>query len=633
MKNPVTVPAFFALRPWLVAVVLWSVLPLTGCKPNLAPSPFVDRHPLVLAKTHTNQPVNYTTRHIKGVDYRISPYPIGRYGGVLVRSSMGDGPKTFNNWASYDATSGTLSGLMLAGLVETDPHTGQVIPSLAKSWQLHPDRCTYTVQLRRGLQWSDGHPLTAEDVLFTWNTIIAQGLGNPSNRDSVTVDGKMPTVTALDAHTIQFKTPRPFAPFLAFLSQPIAPAHILGPRLKKEGNKAFSQFWNVQEAVDHPEKLVSCGMWRLTRYEPGEKLTYAPNPYYWVLNTQNQRLPYIQQLVVRLVKDQNAQALQFEQGNIDDHAIAGRDLTHVRQLRRPTFTLYNLGPNTSTTFLAFNQAIRHTKEGKPVVDPIKTHWFRTQVFRQAVSCAVDRENIVRMVLKGIGAPLFTAESLSSVFVHPQLAKGHPRNLNKARALLKQAGFTWQADGQLLDEFGHPVRFTLMTNTGNDEREAVGVSLKQDLAELGITIDFKPIEFNILVGKLQGTGEWDAIVLSLTGNPLEPHSGANVWRSNGGLHLFNQRENVGENAGNTLPTDRLPWEVTLDQLLDTGASTLEIDSRKQVYYAMQQLLFDQQPLVYLYSGLSVVAVRDRVQNLDPTPLSGHLHNMESLWIRP
>jgi peptide/nickel transport system substrate-binding protein len=611
--------------------LLVACLVLAGCRPDLRPPHFVDRHP-IQAVSPNQTPVNtrYTTATLNDQEYRISPYPPGKPGGALTLGQLGEGPKTFNVWASYDATSSTLGGMLTAGLVDTDPYTGGIIPALAKHWTIDPDKRTYRVTLRKGLRWSDGHPLTSHDVWFTWAVIIGKGLGNPSNRDVLTINGQFPTVRVLDDLTIEFVTPEPFAPFLRQLTQGIAPAHVFEPLLAQQGESSFATHWGVQQAIDHPHQLVSCGMWVLHQYEPGEKVIYRRNPHYWTLDTQHTRLPYLSQYVMRFVKDMNGMALQFEQGQLDTYGVSGKELAHVRQLTRPDFTLYNLGPGSGTNFVAFNLSKRRQPDGQPVVNPVVSGWFHTMVFRQAIDWAIDRQVLVHNILKGVGQPLFTAEGKASPFVNPDLVNGHPRDLNKARHLLQQGGFTWDAQGLLHDAQGHLVRFSLYTNTGNDEREAAGVSVKQDLADLGITVDFKPMEFNVLVGKMQGSLTWESILLGLTGSSLEPNDGANVWRSNGGLHLFNQR-NV-QALGNTLPTDRLPWEAEIDTLLYQGAVTLDPVKRKQVYYRMQAILYQQQPMVYLYTPVQLVAVQNRLRNVYPTPLGGALHNLDSVWVQ-
>jgi peptide/nickel transport system substrate-binding protein len=154
-----------------------------------------------------------------------------------------------------------------------------------------------------------------------------------------------------------------------------------------------------------------------------------------------------------------------------------------------------------------------------------------------------------------------------------------------------------------------------------------VNIKQDLEELGITVDFKPVEFNVLVDRLR-EGTWETMIMGLTGSKLEPHGGANVWKSDGFLHLFNQRDITPGKPADL--NDRLPWEKELDEAFEQGAQVFETEERKKFYDQYQRIAYEQAPLIYLFSPLSIVAVRDRIQNLDPTPLEA-FHNMEELWI--
>jgi peptide/nickel transport system substrate-binding protein len=555
--------------------------------------------------------------------------PVGRFGGTFYENQIGDGPKTFNPWAATDATSSALGDAMLPGLVTTDAYTGDVTPYLAKEVKLADDKRTYTVTLRRGLQWSDGKPITAADVVFTWNEIIRPGYGNASMRDVVTVNGQFPAVKALDAHTVQFRTAKPFAPFLRNLGMPIAPLHVMKPVVAK-GNNAFAAFWGVQEAASQPRKFVSSGMWLLDSYEPRQRVVFKRNPHFFMVDHAGKRLPYLERYVIRFVGDLNNQQLQFEQGNADVYSVPGNAVSRVRKLSKPAFKMYNLGPSSGTLFLAINLNTRKDEQGKPLVDPVKSAWFNDVNFRQAVNHAINRDDIVANILKGVGAPLYTAESLSSIHLDQALAKGFPADLDDARQRLSESGFTWDKQGQLHDKAGHRVEFTLYTNSGNTEREATGVNIKQDLAALGMKVNFKPIDFNVLGDRLRQS-DWETMIIGLTGSNLEPHGGANIWKSDGFLHLFNQR--VVRPGKPTNLSDILPWEKELDRAFDEGAQLFDPDQRKAVYNRYQQIVYDQAPLIYLYSPLQIVAVRERVQNVDPTPLGGVTHNMEELWIDP
>lgn len=570
----------------------------------------------------------FKTVMVDGAELMQARGPVGQFGGTFYDNQIGDGPKTFNPWASTDATSTELGSMMFAGLVTTDVYSGDVIPYLAKEFKISDDKLTYTVTLRKGLQWSDGKPLTSKDVVFTWNEIIKAGLGNASQRDVVLVDGKFPEVKALDDLTIQFKTAKPFAPFLRFLSESIAPEHIFKPAVAK-GDAAFSAFMGVADAAKGPQKFVSGGIWLLESYDPRQKAVFKRNPNFFMVDSKGQRLPYMDKYSISFVSDMNNQGLQFEQGKADTYGVPGNLLSHVRQLKKPDFKLYNLGPSTGTVFVTLNLNNRKNEQGKPIVDPIKSAWFRDVNFRQAVNHTINRQDIVANILKGVGAPLFTSESLSSIFLNQKLAKGFSPDVEYAKSLLKKSGFTWDAQGLLHDKQGHLVEFNLFTNSGNTEREAVGVNIKQDLAQLGMKVNFKPIDFNVLIGNLKD-GSWEAVVMGLTGGPLEPHGGANVWKSDGSIHMFNQRKVVAGKP--TDISDALPWEKQLDALVEKGAQTFDEKERHKVYDELQQVVYDQAPFIYLYSPLMITAVRERIQNYDPTPL-GSLHNVEEIWIKP
>ena len=188
---------------------------------------------------------------INGVDYLQSQAPIGKFGGTFVSSTIGEGPKTFNPFNSKDNISSQMSDIMYDGLVTTHPVTGETIPKLAKSFSVNGNE--YIIKLRKGIKWSDGKPITADDVVFTWQNIIFDGFGNTSVRDSIVIDGKLPTVQKIDNYTVKFVTPKPFAPFLRMLSSPIAPKHIFEPAVKK-GKAYFEGFLSTNT---NPKNFVT----------------------------------------------------------------------------------------------------------------------------------------------------------------------------------------------------------------------------------------------------------------------------------------------------------------------------------------------------------------------------------------
>ncbi len=616
-----------------VLTILLVLFSMAGCAPPpkggsaVTPTKTIGGSGKEIINVHPSPRSAFKTVEVNGAELLQARDPIGQFGGTFMDSQISDGPKTFNPWASFDATSSQLGGRLYSGLLTTDAYTGEPVPYLAKAVEIADDKMTYTVTLRKGLKWSDGKPITAKDVVFTWNDIIKTGLGNPSHRDVLIVDGKFPEVKALDDFTIQFKTAKPFAPFKRMLGEAIAPEHIFSPVVAK-GNKAFSAFMNVSDAAKHPEKFVSGGMWLLDSYVPRQKAVFKRNPNFFMIDQKGQHLPYLEKSSIAFVGDMNNEALQFEQGKTDVYSVSGNLLSHVRGLKKPDFKLYNAGPTTGTTFLTLNLNNRKNAQGKAIVDPIKSAWFRDVNFRQAINHTVNRQDIIDNILKGVGAPLFTAEALSAVHLNKKLAGGFPPDVEYAKGLLKKSGFTWDKQGMLHDKQGHLVEFNLYTNSGNTEREAIGVNLKQDLAALGMKVNFKPIDFNVLIDNFKN-GNWEAVVMGLTGDPLEPHNGANVWRSSGGLHMFNQRDVEGDKKPNL--NDRFPWEVKLDELVEQGSQTFDDQERHKIYDELQQVVYDEAPFIYLYSPLSIFAVKTRIQNFDPTPLEA-FHNMEAIWIK-
>lgn len=557
---------------------------------------------------------------INGVDYLQSQAPVGKFGGTFVSSTIGEGPKTFNPFNSKDNISSQMSEIMYDGLVTTDPVTGDTIPKLAKSFTVNGKE--YIVKLRHGIKWSDGKPITADDVVFTWQNIILDGFGNTSIRDSIVINGKLPTVEKIDNYTVKFVTPEPFAPFLRMLSSPIAPKHVFEPAVKK-GKAYFEGFLSTNTP---PKDFVISGAFKLKEYVPAQRVVFERNPNYYVINKDDKKLPYLEKIVYLIVGDINNQVLKFEGGELDEISLQGANVARFKEMEKHgDFTVYNIGPDTGTMYIAMNMNNRKNDKGKYYVDPKKQVWFQDKNFRQAVDYAIDRKNMVFNIANGLAEPLFTPETLNSIFLNKSL-KGYDRNIEKSKELLKKSGFSWDKAGHLIDKFGNHVEFDLYTNAGNTEREAIGVMVKQDLEDLGMKVNFKPIEFNSLVNKLMATLDWDMVIMGFTGSPLEPNGGKNVWLSDGTLHIFNQR------LEKDLNSPRYDFEKRLDYLYTQGALATKFEDRKKYYDEYQKIVYDEKPLIYIYSPIRIVALRNKFQNIYPTSLGGVTHNIEEIFIK-
>ena len=552
---------------------------------------------------------------INGVDYIQSQAPVGKYGGELVLSTIGEGPKTFNPCNTKDATSSSMAGILYDGLLTTDAKNGKVIPLLAKSY--HIDGNDYIINLRKGIKWSDGKPITADDVLYTYQEIVFKGLGNPSITDSMKIDGKLPDLTKVDDYTVKFTISKPFAPFLRQLSYPIVPKHYFKPYSDK-GPSEFNAFLNTNTK---PESIVSNGPFKLKEYVAAQRVVFVRNPYYYKVNLNNEHLPYLDKIVYLIVGDTNNGILKFVAKEIDVIGLRGNNVAGFKEREANSdYIMYNLGADTGTLFLAINLNNRTDKDGKYYVNPVKQAWFRNSDFRKAVDYAIDRNNMVQNIAFGVAEPLFTAESLNSIYLNKNI-KGHDLNINYAQELLNKSGFSCK-NKKLYDKQGNLVEFDLYTNAGNLEREALGVMIKQDLETLGMKVNFKPIEFNSLVNKMTNTYDWDMVIMGLTGSPLEPHDGKNVWTSKGTLHLFNM--GVPQNQ-------RYEWEKEIDELFEQGALKISYEERKPIYDRYQEIISEQNPIIYLYSSKQIYAVRKRIKNVFPSALNGLLYNLDELYI--
>lgn len=607
---------------YIVSILLFITAILASCVRIDRPEAEVEQGVSNKIVLQQHKPYPVQTKTIDGIDYLLSRSPSGKYGGTFVSSTIGEGPKTFNSWNSMDATSSLAADLMFDGLVSTDAYTGEIIPKLAKSIKVLPDKKTYIIELRHGLKWSDSKEITADDVFFTWDKIIFGGFGNTSTRDAMYIGDKLPKIEKVDKYTVKFTTPKPFSPFLRQLSVPIAPKHVLEP-VTKQGKRAFSSFWSSNT---NPKDFVTSGAFKLKEYVPAQRLVYERNPNYYIMDEKGQKLPYLDKYIILIVGDLNNELLKFKSKELDTVGLRGSNVALFKEKEKfSDYKVYNLGPDTGTMYFAYNLNTRKNDKGKYYVNPIKQKWFNDENFRKATDYAFDRENMVFNIASGVASPLFTPEPLSSIYLNEDIAKGHAQDMEKARELLKKSGFYWK-NKKLYDKDGNKVEFDLYTNAGNTERESIGVMVKQDLEELGMTVNFKPIEFNTLVSKLVNSNDFDAVIMGFTGSPLEPYGGKNVWYSNGTLHVFNMRKTPDENK------ILFPWEKRLNEIFDRASLELDFNKRRALYEEYQQLIYDKKPIIYLYSPIRISAIRNKFGNVYPTELGGVVHNIEEIYLK-
>ncbi|MEA5503482.1 ABC transporter substrate-binding protein [Halotia wernerae UHCC 0503] len=549
----------------------------------------------------------------------------------LVVSILSD-PQTFNYPLNQDASTTSLLGLVFDGLTTQNPITGKFEPDLAESWQISDDKLGFVFTLREGLKWSDGQPLTVDDVVFTFNDIYLNEAIPTDARDILRIGESraLPKVRKIDQRRVEFRTPEPFAPFLGNIGLPILPAHALKKSIKtkdQNGKPTFLTKWGVDTPLD---QIIVNGPYKLERYDTSQRIVFRRNPYYWRKGSQGEAQPYIERIVWQIVESTDTALLQFRSGSLDTIGVAPDYFSLLKkQEKQGNFTIYEGGPATSTSFVFFNLN-QGKRDGKPLVDPIKSRWFNTVEFRQAVAYAIDRQTMINNTFRGLGKPQNSPISVQSpYYLSPQEGlKTYDYNLEKSKELLRKAGFKSNAQGQLIDAQGNRVRFTLLTNAGNKIREAIGAQIKQDLSKIGIQVDFTPLAWNTYTDKLSNTLDWDASLLSLTGG-LEPNDGANVWSPEGGLHMFNQKPQAGQKPIQGWQV--APWEAEIGRLYIQAARELDEAKRKEIYAQTQQITQENLPFIYLVNPLSLSAVRDRFEGIEYSALGGAFWNIYEIKI--
>ncbi len=545
----------------------------------------------------------------------------------VVFSILSD-PKTFNAVLSQESPN--IFGLTYEGLVRENPLTGKIEPALAKSWTFSEDKLKINVTLKDNLKWSDGKDLTVDDVIFTYNQLYLNDEIPSNARDSLKVgqSGALPNVKKLNNTQIEFSIPEPFAPFLANIGLPILPKHILAESIIKkdqEGKPLFLSKWGVDTP---PKEIIVNGPYKLVNYATNQRLIFEKNPHYWQKDEQGNQLPYIEKVIWQIVSNTDTSILQFRSGGLDSLGVTPDYYSLLKkEEKRGNFTIYNGGSSYGTTFISFNLNTGK-RDNKPLVDPLKSAWFNNIKFRQAVAYGIDRQRMINNIYRGLGEAQLSPISVQSPYFAQGL-KGYDYNIEKSKQLLLEAGFKYDAEGNLLDENGNQVRFSLITNAGNKIREAMGSQIKQDLAIIGMQVDFIPLAFNVLIDKLSNSLDWECHLLGLTGGN-EPNDGANVWFPDGNLHMFNQIANPGSKP----LTDRKveDWEKKIGQLYIQGAQELDLEKRKEIYAETQRLSEEYLPFIYLVNPLSLSAVRNKIQGIQYSALGGAFWNLERLTIK-
>jgi peptide/nickel transport system substrate-binding protein len=544
----------------------------------------------------------------------------GKPGGSLV-VRLTSPPKTFNFLLAGDEPSLSVSFFLLnSRLVELDHDTQLYVGGLAENWKRTEDGKTIELNLREGLKFSDGQPLTAEDVAFTMRAIYDERTASPLFRDALTLGGKEIACKVIDGRKIHMVFPETVASPESYLYNiSVLPRHLLEEDFKQGKLK---DAWGVNSDTG---RIVTTGAFTVQSSTPGERVVLQRNPHYWKKAQDGAALPYLDTLTLVIIGDANNTYAQLGQNAID---IADRiRTTDYATLRASQSAVqgFDLGPGLSIDHIWFNLNAGQ-RNGQPIVNPGKSLWFGDVRFRRAIAHAIDRETISRTTLQGLATPLFGLVSPANrVWAATDLP--HPEyNLEKARGFLREAGFTLRGTAEapeLVDGKGNRVEWTLIVPVENEPRKLTAAVIQEDLAKLGMKVQVAPLEFQALSERWTKSFDYDAILLGVSLTDPEPSSYSNFLLSSSSSHQWYPKQSQ--------PASQ--WEARIDELVNAQSHETDQQKRLAQFREIQSIMAEQLPAIPIVARHVISAANTRIGNYRPSNiLPFSLWNADELFVK-
>ena len=534
-------------------------------------------------------------------------------GGTLV-SSLRSEPRTFNRIVLPSVPTDLYSILTGSKLIRVNRATQEAEPALVESWTISPDNKTYTLKLRDGLTWSDGVPFTSADVVFSFQATYDPK--SESQLDAVLrIDGKPFAVTAPDARTVVINLPRPSGAGIAILDNvTVAAKH------KHEAALKAGKFKEELAVDTPPAELLSIGPFKLTSYSPGQRLVFDRNPRYWKKDAAGIQLPYLDQVILEIVPDQNAELVRLQSGQLDtlQQQIRPEDIATLRPLEQQgKLKVIELGVAADADAFFFNLRSPYWAS-----DP-RRDWITRKEFRQAISHAIDREAFANNVFLGAGVPIWGPVTPGNrQWFNPNVPR-RGYSLDRAKEILAGLGLTNRdADEWLEDARGTEAHFSLLAYRGNTSLERGAAILRDELKKVGIKVDVVLLEQGALLDRLFSS-KFDSIMFVLNATNLDPAMNPDFWLSSGSAHVWNRLQKIPA-------TD---WEKEIDDLMGTVMSSVDPAERKRAFDQVQMIFAEQLPMLYFVAPRLYMGVSARVGGLSPSILRPQLlWNVDQMTVK-
>ena len=512
---------------------------------------------------------------------------LAQSGGEL-RFCLRSEPKTLNPLLAADDASETVRYLTGGVLVRVNRLTQELEAELATSWKVTNAGKTITFQLRNGLRFSDGTPFSADDVAYTMQQLMDPALHSPTGDAFRSSEGKVET-EVLPKGRVRITFPAPIAGL----------------------ERLFDQV-AIMSAKSPQKELAVLGPYFVGENKAGSYLILKRNPNYGEKDPSGRPLPYIESVRLDVQQNRDIEMLRLTRGEI--HFINSLDAEYFdKVVAQDPSMAHDAGASLDSEEMWFNQV------ASSPLPSYKKAWFTSTNFRQAISESINREDIARIVFRGHARPAVGPVSPANKLWFNAKLQARPFDQKSALQRLAQDGFHLQ-DGVLRDRAGHAVEFSVITNAGNKYREHMATMIQQDLSGIGIKLNVVTLDFPSLIERITDTFDYEACLLGLVNDELDPNAQMTVWLSSADSHQWNPSQKTPATA----------WEAEIDKLMRAQASTLDPKKRKADFDKVQEIAWQQEPFIYLVNKNALSAVSPAVHNAHPVVLRPQVYwNIDQL----
>ncbi len=486
-------------------------------------------------------------------------------------------PKTFDPLKVEDDASAAIRYLTGGVLVRMNRQTQALEPGLAVSWKVSQDSSRITFKLRSGVSFSDGTPFSAEDVAYTVQQLMDPSLHSATGDTFRSGAGKVET-KIISPTEISVTFPAPVAAL----------------------DRQFDQV-AILSAHSPKKEMAVLGPFLVADYKAGATVLLKRNPNYWKSDEQGHKLPYLDSIELDIQPNRDVEMLRFKRSEIN--LINTLDSEYFDKLATTSpQLLHDVGPSLDSEQVWFNQV------SKAPIPAYKKAWFRSTTFRRAISEAINREDMAKVVFRGHAQPAVGPVSPANKFWFNTKLKPPIYSPDAALKALQGEGFRME-NGALKDKDGNEVVFSIITNSGNKYRERMATMIQEDLQKIGIHVNVVTLDFPSLIERMTQTFDYEAILLGLTNMGLDPNEVMNVWLSSSENHQWNPSQKTPETS----------WEAEIDKLMRTQASSADASKRKASFDRVQEIAVEQVPFIYLVNRNALSAVSANVQGASPVIL--------------